>query len=111
MDKSQLTGKDFEFLITPNDFEINANDFDNIMTPSSIPWKKIIRNNWAYYQVGNDEFSYSWEPPGIQMTFNGEMPYDKAKAIGDEVVAKLSKYINQEISLIFISHDHIIKFE
>jgi hypothetical protein len=39
----------------------------------------------GYYQVDKDEFSYSWEMPGIQMTFNPEITYLKAKQIADEV--------------------------
>jgi len=94
-DLYNLTGKDFEFLITPSDIEIKTEDFDRIMTPDSIEWNKVIKDDWAYYQVGPDEFSYSWEPPGIQMTFNDEINFEKAKLIADEVVAKLSKYTGQ----------------
>ena len=69
MEASKLTGKDFEFLIMPGDIETKAENFDDLMTPDSIKWTKSIRNDRAYYQVGADEFYYSWEPPGIQMVF------------------------------------------
>jgi hypothetical protein len=99
-DLNNLTGKDFEFLITGNDIEIKAEDFDRIMTPDSFAWNKITKDDWPFYQVGDDEFSYSWEPPGIQMTFNDEISFQKAKLIADEVVAKLSKYTGQTIELV-----------
>ena len=40
------------------------------MTPNSIPWTKVIKNDRVYYKVDKDEFSYSSEIPGIQMMFN-----------------------------------------
>ena len=99
-DLNILTGKDFEFLITPGDIEIKAEDFDRVMTPDSIAWNKTTKDEWPYYQVGKDGFSYSFEPPGIQMTFNDEIKFEKAKLIADEVVAKLSKYTGQVIELV-----------
>jgi hypothetical protein len=46
-----LSGKDFEFLITPSDIEIKTEDFDRIMTPDSLAWNKVIKDDWPYYQV------------------------------------------------------------
>lgn len=54
-DRSQWTGKDFEFLIT-GDVDIPAADYDRIMTPNTFQWKKVNRDDWYYYQVGEDEF-------------------------------------------------------
>jgi hypothetical protein len=78
------TGKDFEFLITPGDIEIKSEDFDNLMTPDSMPWTKVVKNERTYYQVGVDAFSYSRETPGIQMSFNAEMTFEKARQIAEE---------------------------
>ncbi|HEX6430300.1 MAG TPA: hypothetical protein VF008_21560 [Niastella sp.] len=101
------TGKDFEFLITPGDLEINPDDFDNLMTPDSIPWTKVFKNELPYYQVGIDEFSYSREMPGIQMTFNAEITFEKARQIVEEVANKLTKYTGQEIEVLFVPTDAI----
>ncbi len=87
VDENYLTGEYFEFLII-GDFDVFS-DFDNIMTPNSFEWKKETRNDWHYYQIGQDEFCYSIEEPGIQMTFNKEIPFDKAKKIGDEIIANI----------------------
>jgi len=111
VDKSELTGIDFEFLITPSDIDIKAEDFDNIMTPDSFNWTKTIRDGWQFYQIDNDEFSYSWELPGIQMTFNKTIKYNKAKLIADQVVTKIEKYTKKEIQLIFITTDKITRFD
>lgn len=101
----------FEFLLmAPDDIEIRNEDFDRIMTPDSMEWEKIHKNSWVYYQVGNDEFSYSFEMPGIQMTFNDDISFDKAKQIADEVATKLSGYTGWEVTANLISGDKPIKF-
>ncbi len=101
------TGKDFEFLITPGDIEIKSEDFDDLMTPDSMPWTKVLKNERTCYQVGVDEFSYSREMPGIQMTFNAEITFEKARQIVEEVANKLIKYTGQEIEVLFIPTDAI----
>jgi len=111
MDNSNLTGKDFEFLITPNDIEIKNEDFDSLMTPDSIAWEKVFKKNWYYYKVGADEFTYSMEPPGIQMTFNPEISYAKAFQIANEVAKKLTIYSGKEVVINFISNDTIYSFD
>jgi hypothetical protein len=105
------TGKDFEFLIKPEDIEIKPEDFDNLMTPDSIPWTKVLKNERTYYQVGVDEFSYSWEIPGIQMTFNAEITFEKARQIVEEVTTKLIKYTGRDIEVYFIPTDAISGFD
>jgi hypothetical protein len=111
MNPTYQTGKDFEFLITPGDIEIKPEDFDNMMTPDSIPWTKVFKNEWTHYQVGEDEFTYSREGPGIQMTFNAEITFEKARQIVEEVANKLTKYTGQEIEVLFIPTDTISRFD
>ena len=106
-----MTGSDFEFLIAPGDVDIKAEDFDSIMTPDTFKWEKEIKNDQAYYKVGDDRYSYSWEIPGIQMMFNSDIAYEKAKLIADEIVKKLTKYSGQEIELIFISTNNVVRFD
>ena len=72
-------------------------------------WEKIIKNKWPYYKVGDDEFSYSWEIPGIQMTFNNEISYQKAKKIADEVIGNLIAS-GQKVKLITIDKTKVYKF-
>ena len=100
-------GKDFLFLITPADIKIKPEDFDNLMTPDTMPWTKVVKNEQTYYQVGVDAFSYSRETAGIQMTFNAEITFEKARQIAEEVENKLIKYTGQEIVVLFIPTDPI----
>ena len=100
-----MRGKDFEFLITPGDIDVKQEDFDNLMTPDSLPWTKVSKNELTYYKVGKDEFSYSREIPGIQMTFNAEITFEKARQIVEEVADKLQKHTGLEIEVLFIPTD------
>ncbi len=109
VDKSMWRGKDFEFLIS-GDLEISSQAWDEMMTPNSMPWKKVMKSDWAYFQVGEDEFSYSSEMAGIQMTFNPEITYTKAKQIADEVIENI-KRSGQEAELIEITGNLPISFD
>ena len=105
INRSNWKGSDFEFLIT-GDLEISKDDFDSLMTPNSIEWKKVLKNDWLYYQVGEDEFSYSWEMPGIQMTFNKEITFEKAKIIADEIILNI-KNTGQHAELRILHNSNI----
>ena len=107
-DRSKWTGKNFEFLIT-GDLEIMAENHDEIMTPNSFEWTKIEKDNWPYYKVGQDEFSYSWEPPGIQMAFNDDITFQKAKNIADEIIENIQK-TGQFAELVILESGKIYKF-
>ena len=108
-DTSQWTGNDFEFLIR-GVIEIPESGYENIMTPNSFEWNKLIKNNGVFFQVGEDEFSYSHEMPGIQMTFNKEIPFLKAKQIADEVLANILSS-GQDAELIIIDKKNIYRFD
>lgn len=108
-DRSQWTGKDFEFLII-GDVDIPAADYDRIMTPNTFEWKKVNRDDWYYYQVGEDEFTYSWEMPGIQMTFNKEISFEKAKQIADEIICNI-KATGQEAKLVISNSSTVYRFD
>jgi hypothetical protein len=108
-DRSQWTGKDFEFLIT-GDVDIPAAEYDQIMTPNTFQWEKVNRGDWYYYQVGEDEFNYSWEMPGIQMTFNKEIKFEKAKRIAEEVISNI-KASGQEAQLVVLNRSTVYRFD
>lgn len=103
-----VTDEIIEFLITPPDLEVSSDQFDHLMTPDSEPWTKGLKNNWPYYQIGEANLTYSWEPPGIQMAFSGNITRQKAKKIAEEVVAKLRIYTDLDLQLITIPENQII---
>jgi hypothetical protein len=108
IDRSELTGKDFEFLIV-GDVNVSSN-YDHIMTPNTFEWVKTIKNDWPFYQVGQDEFSYSVEEPGIQMTFNTEIQYEKAKQIADEIIENILK-TGQKAELVILDKSKVHRFD
>ncbi|MBL7747032.1 MAG: hypothetical protein JNM19_06365 [Chitinophagaceae bacterium] len=109
IDQAQWTGKDFDFLIK-GDIEISPDMYDKIMTPDSFEWIKIVKDDWTYYQVGQDEYSYSWEIPGIQMTFNESIPFHKAKQIANQVVEKI-RATGQDAQLVILDKLKIQSFD
>ena len=109
IDRTNWIGENFEFLITGVD-EIPNEEYDRIMTPNSFEWKKEIKNDWTFYVVGEDEFSFSWEMPGIQFTFNKEVKYEKAKKIADEIIGNINT-IGQKAELIILEKNKVYRFE
>ena len=107
-DRIKWTGKDFEFLIV-GEINIKPEDFEKIMTPNTIDCQKIERDDWIYFKTDKDEFSYSWEMPGIQMTFNSEISFLKAKQIADEVVENIIS-TGQFAELKIIENSKIYRF-
>jgi hypothetical protein len=109
IDKTNWTGENFEFLITGN-VEILDSDFDRIMTPNSFDCEKVYKDDWIYFKVGEDEFSFSWEIPGIQFTFNKEVKFEKAKKIADEIIENINS-IGQKAELMILEKNKVYRFE
>ena len=108
-DNSKLFGKDFEFLIR-GEINLSNENYERVMTPNSIPYKKILKDDCPFYKVGEDEFSYSWEMPGIQMTFNPEITYMKARMIAEEVMQNLEAE-GQDAELVELKSDVLYRFD
>jgi hypothetical protein len=106
---SEIPEAGFEFLIT-GDVNVPAEDYDQVMTPNSSEWTKLQKNGWTYYRAGEDEFSYSWEAPGIQMTFNKGISFEKAKKIAEEVIKNI-KATGQEAELIMLDNSKVNRFD
>ena len=99
----------FEFLIA-GDIELTSDQFDNLMMPAFYDIKKVEKNGWVYFQVDSDEYTYSCEPPGIQMTFNKEATFQKAKQIADKIVQNLNR-AGFTAELLVIDNSKITRFE
>lgn len=105
MARTELMGKDFEFLITPADIEIKPEDFDGLMTPDYTSWEKVLKNERTWYLVGKDAYYYYQEPRGIRMAFNREIRFEKARKIIEEIEVKLKAYTGKEIEVLMVSTD------
>jgi hypothetical protein len=99
----------FEFLIT-GDIELTSEQSETLMLPFSFQVQQVERNGWIYFHSTGDEFSYSWEPQGIQMTFNKECTFQKAKQIADEILQNLRE-AGFDADILLIENSQIIKFD
>lgn len=107
--QSSWTGKDFEFLIA-GEIDIAPEDYERVLTPNSFEWRKIERENCTYYHIDNDEYSCSLEEPGIQLSFNEEIPFKKARQIANEVVDNI-KATGQYAELVVLKKSTVYRFE
>lgn len=80
------------------------------MTPNTFQWSKVSKENWYYYQVGEGQFSYSWELPGIQMFFSYNIPFAKAKLIADEVIGNIIA-TGQDAKLVVLDSSNAHRFD
>lgn len=99
---------EFEFLIR-GEIEFPDN-WKEILTPNSLKVEEIIEDEWFDFKVGDDMFSYSFEEPGIQMTFNKEMEFNKAKKIADEVIENI-KQTGQNAELLILDNSKTYSFD
>jgi hypothetical protein len=105
MYNTEFAGKDFTFLIT-GDINIAPADYDALLTPDAMPWTKVDKDNHTWYQVGKDAFCYAQEAKGIQMSFNAEIKFEKARQIVEAVASKLQQHTGQEIEVLFVTSDN-----
>jgi hypothetical protein len=87
VDKSSWTGKDFYFLITGM-VQLQKEEYDKIMTPTTFEWSRLS-TKWPIYNVGKDEYGFSFEKSGIEMTFSEKIEFSKAKQIANEIIENI----------------------
>ena len=88
VDTSGWMGKDFEFLIT-GDVQIEASEYDTIMTPKSWTFKRATVGKWNMYTLDGELYCVSQEADGIHLSFTPAFTYAVARQIADEIMEKL----------------------
>ena len=88
-----------EYLIRRTDgewFDLGPDRYDFALRPSSLPSRRI--EGWGDYriEVGGVEVSFSYEDPGIQVTFEGEVAETVADAVVAEVLVNITAATGQE---------------
>lgn len=92
-----------------DDFDILSKDFENALIIKSKDCKKEQREGWVFYKVGNDEYTFDFEPVGIMIYFNDNITYPKAKEILDEICLNIMEASKQEAEVVVeCKHDHRI---
>lgn len=88
-----------EYLIRRTDgewFDLGPDQYDSALRPSSIPSRRV--EGWGDYriEVGGVEVSFSYEDPGIQVCFEGDVAESVADAVVAEVLANITATTGQE---------------
>lgn len=82
-------------------FDIMANDFPAVVTPSSVPAERIPGFGHHRIKVPDGEISFADEMPGIQVTFEEYTgTYDQALAIVKEVLSRIQQATGQRGSIV-----------
>jgi hypothetical protein len=61
------------------------------LAPANMAWQYEVRDKMPWYVVGADGYTYSWEPPGIQLLFDEGVAADRAVAIAEAIVAGMQE--------------------
>ena len=107
-DVEKWHGRDFECIIRRkfnadfgDDFDITEKDFNEIFSPESLEYRlETKKDGYTYFIVGDDEYTFDFEPVGVLIFFNDEIKFPKAKLIVDEIVEKLFKKTNQAAEIV-----------
>lgn len=88
-----------EYLIRRTDgewFDLDVDQYDSALRPSSIPSRRV--EGWGDYriEIGGVEVSFSYEDPGIQVCFKGDMSESVADTVVAEVLANITAATGQE---------------
>jgi hypothetical protein len=92
-------GPAVEYLIRRTDgewFDLGPTRYDPAPRPSSMPSRRV--EGWGDYRIeaGGVEVSFSCEDPGIQVTFEGEVPEAVADAVVREVLSNITAATGRE---------------
>ena len=95
-----------EYLIRRTDgewFDLAPDQYDAALRPSSLASRRV--EGWGDHriEVGGVEVSFSYEDPGIQVTFKGELPERVAEVVIAEVLANLMSLTGQEGRIVRIA--------
>jgi hypothetical protein len=95
-----------EYLIRRSDgewFDLHADRYAAALRPSSMPNRPV--EGWGDHriEVSGVEISFSYEDPGIQVTFEGDLPEEVADAIVTEILANITEVTGQQGRVIRIA--------
>ena len=95
-----------EYLIRRSDgewFDLSADQYADALRPSSVPSKPA--EGWGDHRVeiGGVEVSFSYEDPGIQVTFEGDLPDALVDTIVGEILANITRVTGQQGRVIRIA--------
>jgi hypothetical protein len=95
-----------EYLIRPNEsewFDLHKDNFSEVFRPINFESEPIT--GWGDHRIKIEgiEISFSYEDPGIQITFWGEVDGEIADQIVDEILKNIEKSTEQSGSVVLLS--------
>ena len=95
-----------EYLIRSADgewFDLHVDRYAAALRPSSMPSRSV--EGWGDHriEVCGVEISFSYEDPGIQVTFEGELPEEVAHDLVTEILANITEVTGQRGRVIRIA--------
>ena len=70
--------------------------------PKTVPYERLGRDENAIL-IGGCQVSFSFEDPGIQMSFDGDIAEDLAERVASEVLERIREITGQQGELIRIT--------
>lgn len=102
-----------EYMIRTEDggwFDLHRNDFGAVLKPISVASQPAP--GWGDHRIACEgiEISFSYEDPGIQVSFEGEISDDLAKKIVEEILGRVEEATGQSGYIVSLAGDTPIRF-
>ena len=102
-----------EYMIRRRDgdwFDLHRDDYAEVLRPKSFGSRPI--SGWGDHRIEceNVEISFSYEDPGIQVSFEGTIADAKAKQIVEEIRERIEAATGQKGYVISLAGDRPIRF-
>jgi hypothetical protein len=91
-------------------FNLHRNSYAEVLKPKSFASQPA--SGWGDHRIKAEgvEISFSYEDPGIQVIFEGDLPEALAMQIVDEIRESIEKVTNQKGYVISLAGDKPIRF-
>ena len=94
-----------EYLIRRTDgdwFDLGVADVPNVFHPNSMPWTVDEKWDGQLIKVAGCDVSFSYEEPGLQISFKGTIDEDFARQVTEEILVNVEAATGQKGRIIEI---------
>ncbi len=91
-------------------FNLHRKDYEAVLKPKS--FASGPESGWGDHRIACEgiEISFSYEDPGIQVAFEGDIPEDVAKQIVEEIRERIEAATHQKGYVVDLRGHQIIQF-
>lgn len=102
-----------EYMIRTRDgdwFNLHRNVYAEVLKPRT--FRSVVTAGWGDHRIKTEgvEVSFSYEDPGIQIAFEGELPEETARQIVEEIRENIETATNQAGYVISLSGNRAIRY-